>query len=132
MTAKKKDFSAAALRGAELFFSANDVQQPIVQEAHDVQDAQEKRPVHIMYNAEQAQDAQEVNRFREERRTQGRKGCSMQRMNISLTPTAYDYVKTMARLKNKTFSEIINGWADESREKNKELYQKAQALLRDI
>jgi hypothetical protein len=58
--------------------------------------------------------------------TQGRKGAHMQRMNISILPGNYEYVKTMAAATAMPQTEFINKIISEHRQRNAEVYEQAR------
>jgi len=67
----------------------------------------------------------------EARRTQGRKGYKMPRMNISLTPSGVGYVKVMAGITGKSVTQYISDIVDKDAAANAERYQKARELMED-
>lgn len=129
--AGKKDL-AGAIRGADLFFTANDTQQ-----AQDVQQAQEARKTYKAQEASKEQleaTIQEMQAYieaQETRRTQGRKGLKMPRMNMSFTPSNMDYLKTMAGINGMTITRFMNHVIEQHAEANAARYQKAKEIMRD-
>lgn len=120
----KKDLTGAINRGVDRLFSANDVQ--------EAQEAQQPRKAQDIPQAEMAQTIaamQENIEAAEARKTQGRKGLHMQRLNISLTPSAYDYVKIMSGITGKSQTQFINDLIDAEQTRNAEAYQKAKEII---
>jgi len=150
--AAKKDLTGAISRGVDRLFSANDAQdtQEVVkagqaaQAAEPTQAAEPPKPhraqdvdpaalastIKDMEAAIEA-DAERKRAAAEARRTQGRKGYAMPRLNISLTPSGYEYVQVMARLNGKSVTRYISDLVDKDAEKNAERYRKARELLAD-
>ena len=109
MPKKNQNLSESISKGIGVMFSANDTIK--TQETQETQDAQE---------------------LQETRKTQGRKGVSMPRVNVSLTPTAYDYVKTMASLRGMSQGEIIEEALKNDMELHQGEYDQAKKLLSQI
>ena len=150
--AAKKDLTGAISRGVDRLFSANNAQdtQEVVkagqaaQAAEPIQAAELPKPhraqdvdpaafastIKDMESAIEA-DAERKRAAAEARRTQGRKGYAMPRLNISLTPSGYEYVQVMARLNGKSVTRYISDLVDKDAEKNAERYRKAKELLAD-
>lgn len=103
----KKDLKAAIAMGADRFFTA----------------AQETQEVH------EAHSTQEILQAQEERKTQGRKGMKLQRMNISLTPSEYEHLRLMAAITGQSATRYIGALIQKDAADKKELADKAKALL---
>lgn len=126
--AGKKDL-AGAIRGADLFFSANDAQEgQQTQEAHKPYKAQEASKEQLEATIQEMQAYIEA---QETRRTQGRKGLKMPRMNMSFTPSNMDYLKTMAGINGMTITRFMNYVIEQHAEANAARYQKAKEIMRD-
>lgn len=106
MALKKKDLQSAIDTGLERLFSTADAQE-----------------------VPQEQDRREA---AEARRTQGRKGYKLQRLNISLTPSQYDYVRTMAAISGKSQTCFIGELIDRAAEENRTTYNRAKELLGSV
>ena len=122
---KKKDLTGA-IRGADLFFSANDAQE--AQEVGKPYKAQEVSQAQIEATVQEMQSSIEA---QENRRTQGRKGYKMPRMNMSFTPSNMDYLKTMAGIHGMTVTRFMNHIIEQHAEANAVRYQKAKEIVRD-
>jgi len=149
--ARKKDLQGAITRGADLFFSANDKQAaetPVADEVQYTQEAveQEAREAVQAQEAKQAYRAQDVTpealassiadmqdkiEAAEARRTQGRKGYQLPRLNITLTPSGVEYVRVMAGITGKSVTRYISDIVDKDAAANAERYQKAKELMKD-
>jgi len=123
--AAKKDLTGA-IRGADLFFSANDAQE--AQEVGKPYKAQEVSQAQIEATVQEMQSSIEA---QENRRTQGRKGYKMPRMNMSFTPSNMDYLKTMAGIHGMTVTRFMNHIIEQHAEANAVRYQKAKEIVRD-
>ena len=124
--AKKKDLSGAITRGADLFFSAHDVQEPEqVQQPYKAQEASEAQLKAAIEQMEQRIEAQEA------RRTQGRKGLKMPRINMSFTPSNMEYLRVMAGISGMTITRLVNQMIEQHAEANAERYQRALEVMRD-
>lgn len=131
--AAKKNLQGAISSGIDRLFSANDPQQ-----AADTQPAQMTQEVQKPHKAEEVSDEQraadlaEMERMTaaaEARKTSGRKGYKMQRLNISLTPSEYDYVRIMAGVTGKSQTRFIGDLISREASANSETYRKAKELI---
>ena len=131
--AAKKNLQGAISSGIDRLFSANDPQQ-----AADTQPAQMTQEVQKPHKAEEVSDEQraadlaEMERMTaaaEARKTSGRKGYKMQRLNISLTPSEYDYVRIMAGVTGKSQTRFIGDLIRREASANSETYRKAKELI---
>lgn len=127
--AKKKDLSGAITRGADLFFSAHDTQEAQepeqAQQPYKAQEASEAQLKAVIAQMEQRIEAQET------RRTQGRKGLKMPRMNMSFTPSNMEYLRVMAGISGMTITRLVNQMIEQHAEANAERYQRAKEVMRD-
>lgn len=62
-------------------------------------------------------------------KTQGRKGCKGDRINMILTPENYDFIRVMSRLKGQTHTEFVNSVLEKCRLENPEVYQEAKNII---
>lgn len=153
--AAKKNLTGAINRGVDRLFSVNDAND--AQDTHEVSEAgQAAQAAEQAQAAEAVQprraqdvdpaalastikdmeaaieaDAERKRAAAEARRTQGRKGFAMPRLNISLTPSGFEYVQVMARISGKSVTRYISDLVDRDAEKNAERYRKARELLAD-
>lgn len=125
--APKKDLTGAITRGADLFFSANDA----VQEAQEAQKPYKAQEASKEQLEATIQEMQAYIEAQETRRTQGRKGLKMARMNMSFTPSNMDYLKVMAGINGMTITRFMNLIIEQHAEANAERYQKAKEIMRD-
>ena len=103
MAAKKKDFSAV------------DTGRVYTAIEETLEEPQQQEPA-----------ADELREIREAGKTQGRKGCKAIRFNMAFTPTVYEYIKTMARVRGESVTDFTNHVFVQSMEENAELYEKAK------
>lgn len=71
------------------------------------------------YNEAQAQEYMEAGS------TTGRKGLKLPRINLAFTPSNYEYIKTMARVRGESLTEFVNAVIEESKEKHEDIYNRA-------
>ena len=93
------------------------------QESQAIQDDPHKRKERRTYTKE------EVQAFKEEMRTAGRKGVKLPRINLAFSPTLYDYVQTMSRVRGESMTDFVNCVLRQSMDDHADLYQKAKDLL---
>lgn len=130
--AAKKDLTGAISTGIDRLFSANDPQH-----AQPAQMTQEVKKTHKAAEVTDEQRAADVDEMAamieaaEARKTAGRKGYKMQRLNISLTPSEYDYVQIMAGVTGKSLTRFIGDLISREAERNADVYQQAKELIKN-
>lgn len=62
-------------------------------------------------------------------KTQGRKGCKAERINMAFTPENYDFIRIMARVSGKTMTEFTNSAIDIVRVEMADTYKKARTFI---
>ena len=134
--AAKKDLTGAINAGIDRLFSMNDQPQPAVekQQAQEVQPAAQPHKAGEVSEAQRAADVDEMAAMiaaAEARKTAGHKGYKMQRVNISLTPSEYDYVQIMAGITGKSMTRFIGDLISTEAERNADTYQKAKELIKN-
>lgn len=65
----------------------------------------------------------------EEGRTQGRKGCKAQRINMAFTTDNYIYIQRMAKIFGMTMTGFANKMLDTYRQEHGEMYDEALAEI---
>ena len=140
--AAKKDLTGAINTGIDRLFSVNDPQkaqnaQPaqMTQEAQNTKQAQAQHKAGEVSQEQLTADLDEMAAMTaaaEARKTAGHKGYKMQRMNISLTPSEYDYVQIMAGVTGKSLTRFIGDLISREAERNAETYQKAKELIKNV
>ena len=128
----KKDLAAAAARGADLFFSANDTQntqetqlaQPTVKphKAQDEQPAQLAQTVQEMQNAITAHETEKAAQ-------KAAKQANKRRLNIEITSGGYDYVSIMAGITGVSVTKFISDLIDREAATNNSTYKAARELI---
>lgn len=132
--AAKKDLKGAITSGIDRLFSANDAQAAEAQQAQMAQEVQEAHKAGEVSDAQRAADIDEMAAMiaaAEARKTAGRKGYKMQRLNISLTPSEYDYVQIMAGITGKSLTRFIGDLISREAERNADTYQKAKEIIKN-
>lgn len=62
-------------------------------------------------------------------KTQGRKGCKAERINMAFTPENYSFINVMSRLKGETLTQFTNSIIEKYRLENEEVYLQAKELV---
>lgn len=130
--ANKKDLSASIHSGLDKFFSANDV--PMTQEVPKEDEAPKAHKAGEVSQEQMTADIEEMQALTEAaeaRKTQGRKGYKMQRLNISLTPSEYEYISIMSGLTGKSLTRFIGDLIDREAEANNEAFKAAKELIKN-
>ena len=131
--AAKKNLQGAISTGIDKLFSANDAQQAAeAQPAQMTQEVQKPHKAGEVSDEQRAADLEEMAKMTaaaEARKTSGRKGYKMQRLNISLTPSEYDYVQIMAGITGKSLTRFIGDLISREASANSDAYQKAKEII---
>ena len=69
---------------------------------------------------------EEIQAFKDELRTAGRKGAKLPRMNIAFAPEIYDYIQTMSRVRGETLTDFVNHVLRQSMDDYADIYKRAQ------
>ncbi len=85
-------------------------------EMHETQEKQKERKT---YSKEEAEE------FLQGRKTSGRKGLKLPRINLAFSPEVYEFVKTMSRVTGETMTEYINKVMQQHMEANQDVYKEA-------
>lgn len=93
--------------------------------AQDAQEVHERKPRRTYSDAE-TQDALDV------LSTQGKKGMKAMRINMAFSPQLHSYIQTMSKVKGQTLTEFVNEVMLQHFEQNRETYEKAQELIRNL
>lgn len=132
--AAKKNLQGVISAGIDRLFSANDAEQ----EAANTQKGnmtQEAQPTHKAKEVSQEQRAKDIEDMTamieaaEARKTAGRKGFKMQRLNISLTPSEFEYVRIMAGITGKSQTRFIGDLISREAERNADAFNKAKEII---
>lgn len=130
--ATKKDLTGAISTGIDRLFSANDQQKAT--EAQQTQQAQQPHKAGEVTEAQRTADVDAMTAMieaAEARKTAGHKGYKMQRLNISLTPSEYDYVQIMAGITGKSLTRFIGDLISAEAKRNAETYKQAKELIKN-
>lgn len=65
----------------------------------------------------------------EEMRTSGRKGCHLPRINLAFTPTNYDFVRIVSRIRGESLTAFTNWIIEQYRTEHPDLYKGALELI---
>jgi YesN/AraC family two-component response regulator len=88
-------------------------------ETHEMHETQGKQKERKTYSKEEAEE------FLQGRKTSGRKGLKLPRINLAFSPEVYDFVKTMSRVTGETMTEYINKVMQQHMEANQDVYKEA-------
>ena len=113
----KKDFSS--VNTGSVYGTIQEATADPAQGAQEPQEARKERKTYT--EAEQE-------RYRQEGRTMGRKGCKAIRINMAFTPEVHEYIKTMARVRGESITEFTNAVFARHMLENAQLYAQAQAF----
>ena len=131
----KKDLAAAAARGADLFFSANDTQptQPTqntqpTQSTVTPHKAQDEKPAQLAQTVQEMQSAI-VTHETEKAARKAEKQANKKRLNIEITSGGYDYVSIMAGITGVSVTRFISDLIDREAATNNAMYKAAKELI---
>ena len=113
MTARKKDFSTIA---------TNPVYNTIAAATAETQEAQENTSTRAARRTYTEQEAAEL---KEAMNTTGRKGVKLPRINMAFSPSNYEYIVTMSRVRGENLTQFLNKLVNEHREAHQDIYDRA-------
>ena len=132
----KKDIQAAAARGADLFFSANDAQktqltQPTQQtvKPHKAQDEQPAQLAQTVQEMQEAITTQETRKAEKKAARAAAKKAEKRRLNIEITSGGFDYVSVMAGITGVSVTRFISDLIDREAATNNATYKAAKELI---
>ena len=126
--AAKKDLKGAINTGIDMLFSEA-AQAQVTQVAQEVLKPHKASEVSDEQRAADLEEMEKMTAAAEARKTAGRKGYKMQRLNISLTPSEYDYVQIMAGITGKSLTRFIGDLISREAAANSEAYQRAKEII---
>lgn len=65
-------------------------------------------------------------------KTQGRKGCKAQRINMAFTPDNHEFIKIMAKISGKSMTEFTNLVIERYRAEHPDAYEQAKAIINSL
>lgn len=75
------------------------------------------------------QEAQEI---AETMHTTGKKGVKLPRINLAFSPSNYQYIEIMSRVRGENLTQFVNKIIQEHREQHGDLYEKAQEFINSL
>ena len=75
------------------------------------------------------QEAQEI---AETMHTTGKKGVKLPRINLAFSPSNYQYIEVMSRVRGENLTQFVNKIIAEHREQHGDLYEKAQEFINSL
>lgn len=88
----------------------------------------EPMPEKVKYKDRRTYTAEEAREAAEHLRTTGLKGVKLPRINLAFTPSNYEFIQTMSRVRGESMTDFVNYLIADAREKHKEVYEKAIAF----
>lgn len=116
----KKDFSGVNTRSVYNQI-ADATAEPDQQEEQQAQEAQ-KKPRKTYTEQEQQQ-------FKAIRKTQGRKGCFVHRINMAFSEEVHQYIIVMSRIRGETITDFTNKVIEQHMKENQAVYDQAKKIL---
>lgn len=136
----KKDLKAAAARGADLFFSAADIDNTQNTDyTHDTHDtaqphkAQDEQPAQLAETIEDMQAAIEADeqKRQEKQKEREQRKADEKRVNIALSSKGYEYCKIMGAVTGKGMGRFIADLIDREATTNNDIYNRAKGIIDD-
>ena len=75
----------------------------------------------------EATEAEKLERART-MKTQGKKGCKAQRVNMAFSADNYDFIQVVSKLKGFNLTQFVNFVMDKYREEHADIYEQAKKL----
>ena len=75
---------------------------------------------------------EEIKAAKAHRKTQGKKGMKMTRINMAFDPELYDYIRVMARVYGGTITDFVNVLIRRSYEADRETYEQAKKFIKTL
>lgn len=75
---------------------------------------------------------EEIKEAKKHRKTQGKKGMKLTRINMAFDPELYDYIRVMARVYGGTITDFVNVIVKRSYEADRETYEKAKQFIKTL
>ncbi len=119
----KKDFSQVNT-GRVYSAIADATAEP--QEAHDAQEVVKKRKPRKTYTSREAEEALQA------RQTSGRKDVKLPRINMAFSPSVYDYITYMSRVRGETMTDFVNLVLEQHMQDHMDVYQRAQEFINSL
>lgn len=78
------------------------------------------------------QQAQDTIEEYDARKTQGKAGMKLERMNMGFSSENYEFLRYMAAAHRMTITKYVNHLIEEERRRNPDLYEKVKSLMNDL
>ena len=88
--------------------------------------AQGKRKPRKEYSAQEAAEIAET------MHTTGKKGVKLPRINLAFSPSNYEYIEIMSRVRGENLTQFVNKIIAEHRDQHGDLYEKAQEFISSL
>lgn len=100
----------------------------IAEATQDTQETQEAQETIQKPKERRKYTAEERKAFQMERKTAGRRGVKLERINMAFMPDVYQYISIMSRVRGESMTDFVNIALRESMEAYSDLYEKAIAF----
>lgn len=80
----------------------------------------------------EAQKAQDTIEEYDARKTQGKAGMKLERMNMGFSGENYEFLRVMAGIHKMSITKYVNHLIEEERRRSADLYNKAKDLMKDL
>jgi len=78
------------------------------------------------------QQAQDTIEEYDARKTQGKAGMKLERMNMGFSSENYEFLRVMAGIHKMSITKYVNHLIEEERRRSADLYNKAKDLMKDL
>lgn len=80
----------------------------------------------------EAQQAQDTIEEYDARKTQGKAGMKLERMNMGFSKENYEFLRVMAGIHKMSITKYVNHLIEDERRRSADLYAKAKELMNDL
>ncbi len=75
---------------------------------------------------------QEAAEIAETMQTTGKKGVKLPRINLAFSPSNYQYIEIMSRVRGENLTQFVNKIIAEHKEQHGDIYEKAQEFINSL
>ena len=102
------------------------------QEIHDTPATQEAHKTQRKNKPRKTYTDQEAAAYAQARRTAGRKGMKLPRINLALTPEMYEYLRAMSKAAGMTYTEFIDKILRDHKAEHAAIYKKVMDIRKSL
>lgn len=126
----KKDLTAAAAKGADLFFTTSDAQDAAIPHKAQEESAEQlEATIQDMHEAIITQEQERAARREAQKAATAEKHASKRRITIEVSRALYDYVAVMAGISGTNGTRYVIDLIERDKELNGDIYSKAKELV---